>query len=166
MLTKTRAVLTLTTLITLSLAASPAWARTECNQEARVCFDVPDDWVTTAQNGMIMVRPANGGVALEIRGVTEAAQLEQDRRLFERELASRCHALEWDTEPTAVQQHGMSGVVRRGHGAYENGEEMRFFMVALAHTTGGIAALGVLTRRNLQANWPVLEAILNSIRPA
>ena len=148
-----------------SLSASSALARTECNRGARICFDVPDHWVTTMQGEMIVVRPPDGGMALEVRGVTQVRELQRARVAFERELGTRCRALEWDTAPSPVQQHGMTGVVRRGHGVYDTGQEMGFFMVVIAHTTGGVAALGVVTRRHIRQNWPTMQRVLNSIRP-
>lgn len=151
--------------LALSMAPEVALARTQCDRAARVCVDVPDGWVATTQGETLVLAAPDRSLALELRAVTQLAQLGQARIDFERELAGRFLNLQWDGEPRAIQQNGMAGMGRRGRGQFPSGEPMRFFMLGLAHPTGGIVALGVISQRNREANAPILDAILSSIRP-
>jgi hypothetical protein len=105
-------------------------------------------------------------MALELRPVTQANQFAPARTAFEQQLTGRFANLQWQGEPVPAQQHGMEGVVRNGQGSFRDGtrEAIRFFLLALAHQTGGVIGLGIVTERG-RAQWAVMEMILNSIRP-
>jgi hypothetical protein len=143
---------------------SPALARTECDRNARVCLDVPDHWIRSQNGDTITIASPDRAMALELRAVTQISQLVPTRQRFEQGLGSRFQNLQWATAPTPVQQHGMQGVVRRGRGNFPNGEGIGFFMLMLGHDAGGVVGLGIVTDRNIQTNWPIMNAVLNSIR--
>lgn len=147
----------------LSLGAAPAFAQQQCTQT--FCVRYPADWVVTVQGSTLLLRDPDGTISVELRTVTEAAQFGQARRQFENELTARCRNLRWETEPTPAQQHGMTGLVRRGRGEL-NGRPMVFFMMGLADMTGGVVGAGVIVQGASRQEIEIMEDVLNSIRPA
>lgn len=149
--------------LAVMLVASPVFARTESNGAARVQYDVPDAWATTAQGNSVVVRAPTGGVAIEFHAITSRAELAAGLQQLETSINTHFQSVQYEGQPMPVTQRGLAGRIRRGAGMV-NGQRVGFLAGFLGHSSGGLIFVAWVNQAGFAQNLPLIRAVLDSIR--
>ena len=155
------------------LAALPALAEWQNHQGVGMKFHVPDRWVTTTGNDVVVSHPpandANPALALEFVAVDGGArEAKQVELAMINKLKEKFSDVKVTDQPKPIKQHGLDGVIFMGTAVSKEGKEIRWASAGLNSPDSkkkGIIVMAVGTPAAFKSHSTQVTTTLNSIQP-
>lgn len=145
--------------------SAPVRAETKVYPEARVQFDVRDDWKVehTGESNLVVSDPT-GGVVLGVE-ILEAGELTSAIQRADGVVKRYADHVQWRKKPVSRDLHGMKALSFAGTARYKNSKIDIGALIVTTPANTPLLVFGLIDSTRAAALQPQIDALVNSIQP-